>query len=234
MARIYVASSWRNNVQQQVVECLIEKGHKVYDFKNPPNGAGFGWEEICRDWKEWNTKQFKEALQHPRAVEGFNADLQGMNWADICVLVLPCGRSAHTEAGWMKGSGKPVFVYQPGVEEPELMYKLYDDIFSRMDDLLDAIQNIDDRVLPLQMDPESTLSRSFWVEGLQVSFSKNIDDDDEPINVISTTCEGVLVSTKYKYASIEARDKDFEGISYGRIKRAWGTMLNAILAVIKD
>ena len=41
----------------------------------------------------------------------FKADLDALNWADTCLLVLPCGRSAHTEAGWMKGAGKKVVVY---------------------------------------------------------------------------------------------------------------------------
>ena len=50
-----------------------------------------------------------------------------MEWADVCVLVLPSGRSAHAEAGWMAGQGKLVMVYVPDVErmEPELMYLLF-------------------------------------------------------------------------------------------------------------
>ena len=37
-----------------------------------------------------------------------------MQEADFCVLLLPCGRSAHSEAGWMKGNGKKVsyWIYQ--------------------------------------------------------------------------------------------------------------------------
>ena len=53
-----------------------------------------------------------------------------MKEADICVLCLPCGRSAHLEAGWMKGAGKKVIAYIPqDVKiEPELMYGLLDGI----------------------------------------------------------------------------------------------------------
>lgn len=36
-----------------------------------------------------------------------------MKWADTCVLALPCGRSAHLEAGWMSGAGKKLIVYMP-------------------------------------------------------------------------------------------------------------------------
>ena len=34
------------------------------------------------------------------------------------MLVLPCGRSAHTEAGWMCGAGRRVIAYIPEMGEP--------------------------------------------------------------------------------------------------------------------
>ena len=40
------------------------------------------------------------------------------------VLVLPCGRSAHTEAGWFAGKGLKTIVYMPEKHDQELMYKL--------------------------------------------------------------------------------------------------------------
>ena len=62
-----------------------------------------------------------------------------MEWADACVLVLPCGRSAHTEAGWMAGRGKKVVVYIPKMEEPELMYKLFDKVAGTLDEVIKAL-----------------------------------------------------------------------------------------------
>lgn len=134
---IYVASSWRNKSQQQVVSTLRINGHKVYDFRNPPNGSGgFAWSDIDEDWINWTTEQYAEALNHEVAIEGFNSDFDGMKWADCCVMVLPCGRSANTEAGWMKGAGKLVYVYSPIKQEPELMYKIHDGIYSNITDLI--------------------------------------------------------------------------------------------------
>ncbi len=47
MAKIYVASSWRNKYYPEVVEALRAAGHEVYDFRNPPHGgAGFHWTDI--------------------------------------------------------------------------------------------------------------------------------------------------------------------------------------------
>lgn len=122
---IYVASSWRNELQDDVVEILAACGHDVYDFKHPPGGAGFSWAHIDTDWQKWTTQQFKDALDHEQAEKGFNQDLGGMMRADICVLVLPCGRSAHLEAGWFVGRGVPVFAYLPEEQEPELMYRFF-------------------------------------------------------------------------------------------------------------
>lgn len=121
--KIYLASSWRNKFQPAVVRDLREEGFAVYDFRNPPNRAGFGWESINGGWKSWSFFEYREALQHPLAVAGFNADFDGMKWADCCVLLLPCGRSAHFEAGWFWGAGKPIHILWLGENEPELMYR---------------------------------------------------------------------------------------------------------------
>ena len=60
MAKIYVASSWRNSYQQDVVSFLRSEGHEVYDFTHP-NGDmsyGFSWSSIDPNWKNWSTQQY--------------------------------------------------------------------------------------------------------------------------------------------------------------------------------
>lgn len=134
--KIYVASSWRNKFQPEVVELLKSLGHEVYDFRHPKEGDnGFHWSQIDPNWENWTTKQYAEALNHPIAEDGFKKDFDAMKWADCCVMVLPCGCSANTEAGWMKGMGKEVYIYQPIKQEPELMYKIYDAIIGSLTDL---------------------------------------------------------------------------------------------------
>ena len=134
--KIYVASSWRNEYHKNVVAILRNEGHEIYDFKNPEEGNnGFAWSDIDPDWEQWTSKQYIEALKHPIAEKGYMFDFRAMQWADCCVMVLPCGRSANTEAGWMKGVGKKVFVLQLDQQEPELMYKIYDDILTSIEQL---------------------------------------------------------------------------------------------------
>lgn len=108
-----------------MVARLRENGHEVYDFRHPaPGNTGFHWTEIDPFWQSWGPEQFRSALQHPVAVSGFGLDKAAMDWADTCVLVLPAGRSAHLEAGYMAGQGKRVVAWTNEPIEPELMYGL--------------------------------------------------------------------------------------------------------------
>ncbi len=126
--KIYVASSWRNERQPEVVAALRADGHLVYDFKNPrPDDHGFHWSEIDVGWKNWKPSEYRAALDHPLAKCGFHSDFDAMKWADTFVLVLPCGRSAHLELGWACGQGKQTLILLEQFE-PELMVKMVDHI----------------------------------------------------------------------------------------------------------
>ncbi len=129
--RIYVASSWRNSRQRVIVDSLRARGYEVYDFKRPHQtsnashgemGAGFSWEEIDPEFARWENRDYVAALNHIRAREGFYSDMEAMRWADAVVMVLPCGKSAHLEAGWACGMGKPTAVLLSEKDRPELMY----------------------------------------------------------------------------------------------------------------
>jgi hypothetical protein len=123
--KIYVASSWWCAAQPGVVMALREAGHDVYDFRNPTEeDQGFRWSEIDADWQSWSPARYRDALRHRIATRGFGFDFGAMLWAEACVLVLPCGRSAHLEAGWFVGAGKPLFILILEKCEPELMYKM--------------------------------------------------------------------------------------------------------------
>ena len=120
---IYVASSWRNEFQPEVVRVLREDGHTVYDFKD---SDGFRWTEVDPEWQEWprNVSKYLAGLNHPCAERGFARDMNALRACDVCVYVMPCGVSASWEAGWAAGAGKPVLVYIPGLREPDLMVKM--------------------------------------------------------------------------------------------------------------
>lgn len=121
--RVYVASSWRNMYQPGVVVALRQDGHEVYDFKD---SDGFHWTEVDPAWQEWprDISKYLVGLQHPCAERGFNRDMNALRNCEACIYVMPCGVSASLEAGWACGAGKRVFVYVPGLKEPDLMVKM--------------------------------------------------------------------------------------------------------------
>jgi len=131
--KIYVASSWRNTQQPHIVQSLRAAGHEVYAFRNPaPGNKGFAWRDCGGPAAEEGpgsgaktVSTYVSAIQSTRAEEGFQYDLTALDWADTCVMVLPCGRSAHLEAGYACGQGKHViWVLSEEGFEPELMYRL--------------------------------------------------------------------------------------------------------------
>lgn len=139
--KIYLASSWRNPYQPQVLAELRAAGHEVYDFRNPkPGDTGFAWSDIEPDWLEWDAKRFVKALDHPLARDGFQLDWNAMTNAEGCVLLLPCGRSAPLEAGYFVGAGKTLVILILGENEPELMYRMADAICVSVEETLAALQ----------------------------------------------------------------------------------------------
>jgi hypothetical protein len=140
--KIYVASSWRNLLQPAIVLALRKCGHEVYDFRNPApgeartvpgrgTGTGFQWAEIDPAWEKWTPKAYREALKHPRAREGYAADIGALRWCDACVLVLP------SELGYALGQGKRCAVVMLEPIEPDLMYSEAE-ILTSMDELFEA------------------------------------------------------------------------------------------------
>lgn len=144
--RIYVASSWRNLYQQKIVEILRNQGHSVYDFRNPRLGEhGFAWSQIDSEWETWNPESFRKFLLDPIAASGFARDMNAIRYCACCVLVLPCGRSAHLESGFAVGIGKKLLIYMPEPCEPELMYLWAEKICVSEYELMSSVRHAETR-----------------------------------------------------------------------------------------
>ncbi len=145
--RVYVASSWRCERQPSVVRALREGGHEIYDFRNPGEGRrGFSWAEVAPPGYRHTYAEpmpadlYVESMRHPRASEGFALDAAALRWCEACVLVLPCGRSAHLELGWAAGAGKRTAVLLDDPCTPELMYGMATAIATRVEHVLEALR----------------------------------------------------------------------------------------------
>jgi nucleoside 2-deoxyribosyltransferase len=70
----------------------------------------------------------------------FEFDKFHLDRCDAAVLLMPAGKSAHLELGYMRGKGKPGFILFD--EEPErydVMVKFATDIFFKKEDLFECL-----------------------------------------------------------------------------------------------
>jgi hypothetical protein len=63
--------------------------------------------------------------------------MNALRAADVTVLVLPCGRSAHLELGYATGAGQLTLVlFADTIDEPELMYLMNTRICTSVDEVV--------------------------------------------------------------------------------------------------
>ena len=96
-----------------------------------------------RVYEKARGRSYVEALKGFSAEHTFNYDLGHIRSADIGVLALPAGKSAHLELGYMLGRGQIGFVLFD--KEParwDFMYKLTHGVFFNLTELLCEIQKL--------------------------------------------------------------------------------------------
>jgi hypothetical protein len=136
---VYVASSWRNMVQPGIVAALRKMGHTVYDFRHPaPGRDGFSWKDAGH-YKSGpvDAATWRALVSHPVALQGYSYDIEALKACDVCVLVLPAGRSACFEMGYAMAQGKRGVVLALDAEVPDLMFREAT-ICGTMDEFFDA------------------------------------------------------------------------------------------------
>lgn len=137
MAKIYLMGSLRNPQIPSIANRLRREGYDVFDdwFAVGPEADDY--------WQRYEAERgrtYAEALSGKAAVNTFKFDYSNLLAADIGVLALPAGKSAHMELGWMIGKGKRGFVLFDAVPERwDCMYQFADDVFFDIDDLVAAL-----------------------------------------------------------------------------------------------
>lgn len=144
---IYVASSWRNPHYEGILDCLDQWALPYYNWRDE---EGFHWSDVFSNLVGFDSLKhhvdhwtepippymFANALAHERARAGFERDMQHLREATAVILLLECGKSAHLEAGWAIGAGKPTALYMTGPLQPELMYGMFDLVTDDIDRLM--------------------------------------------------------------------------------------------------
>jgi hypothetical protein len=141
--KLYVASSFRNARYPDLVALLRACGHDVHDWRDHAHRGGKAIEADRLDPQ--TLAEFRAAVSTERAARTFADHMAALAWCDACVLVLPCGRSAHLEMGYARGLGKRVVVLFDPAREPfgcDLMYRMADRLLADPSDLVPALEEL--------------------------------------------------------------------------------------------
>lgn len=136
MANIYLATSWKNEHFYRVLHLLRDQGHEVYDFRE----KGFVFSNIAPNVENLVHWEQQKVLNHPVAEEAYQKDKAALDWADILVMLYPCGNDGHLELGYAAGQGKFTVVYVNSGYVLGLMDKVCDKFVFTDQELLQAVR----------------------------------------------------------------------------------------------
>lgn len=130
---IYVIGSLREPRVHDVATYLRSLGHEVFDDWRSP---GPDTDEQWQAYEKARGRTYVEALAGTHADNVFEYDKKHLDAADAVVLVLPAGKSAHLELGYIIGKGKPGYILMDG--EPDrfdIMYRFATKVVMDMEEL---------------------------------------------------------------------------------------------------
>lgn len=167
--KIYLASSWKiSNAVLLIKDCLIRQGFQVDAFCDQSHGR-IGWnlaDELRKGGGDPQDIDPISALQHPLLKDlfkrAFAEDKKWLDWCDCCIMIHPCGNSAHLEGGYATGRGKLFYIYwcnEPPKGAFDNMYQFADGLY-RPNELEQLIQELkrQERLRASTYDPSGALA----------------------------------------------------------------------------
>jgi len=149
MTLLFVSGSLRNSRVPGIAQALRGIGYEVFDDWH---AAGPRADEHWQSYEEMRGHSYAEALGGWAAKHTYDFDLYHLKRADAGVLVLPAGKSAHLEFGYLIGQGKKGYVLfdesSPNADgfRWDVMYQFAAGVFFSLEEMLGAL---DERQLPL-------------------------------------------------------------------------------------
>ena len=138
--KIYIASSWKNQHGVEMLTALLRaKGHTVVSWVE--NNYGENHNHVTKKFS------FEEWMLSSESEQSFHFDITGATTSDLVIYYAPSGKDACAEIGAAWGSNIPIIGLYAKGEDLGLMRKLIT-WYYRYTDLLDAVDEITERLLP--------------------------------------------------------------------------------------
>ena len=114
-------------------------GYEVFDSWY---AAGPNADDCLRDYENLRGRSIVEALRGHAATHVYEFDKSHIDRADASVLLMPAGKSAHTELGYTVGTGKPGFICfdEQAPERLDVMWNFATDIAWTLDELVPMLK----------------------------------------------------------------------------------------------
>lgn len=128
--KIYLAGSFKNIFNcRGVGELLRAHFSSVYVFCDAEEDA-YRESMAVREGGREKTMTMIDAVHDATVNNIYQANRLALDWCDAVIVLLPCGKSAHLEAGYVIGKGKPAFVIgEPILGEWDAMYCMLNGVF---------------------------------------------------------------------------------------------------------
>jgi len=135
---LYLIGSLRNPRIPALGQKLRGIGFEVFDDWH---AAGPDADDEWKRYEGERGRSYTEALRGKAAEHVFWFDYYHLDRADLAVLALPAGRSAHMEFGYHLGAGKKGYILLDSEDVRwDVMYKFADGVLNSEDELCEALQ----------------------------------------------------------------------------------------------
>lgn len=130
---IYIIGSLRNPSVTEFANEVQALGFEAFaDWISPGPLA----DDYLRDYAKQRGLNYKQTLQTYAAQHVFEFDKRHIDRCDAAILLMPAGKSAHLEFGYVRGLGKPGFIlFDQEPERVDVMYQFASDIFFSKEEL---------------------------------------------------------------------------------------------------
>ena len=131
---IYLIGSLRHTRVREVAAALRAHRLEVFDDWH---SAGPEADDIWQRYEQERGRSYREALKGKHARNVFEYDKRNLDSSRAGVLVMPAGKSANRELGYLVGQGKPVYTL---LEQEPLRWDIMEcfsaDVFYQIDELI--------------------------------------------------------------------------------------------------
>lgn len=135
--KIYLIGSLRNPEIPTIAAKMRAASLDVFDDWYAPGPEA---DDYWRTYEMQRGRTFLEALSGYAARHIFDFDKHHIDSSHVGVLVLPAGKSAHMELGYMLGQGKPGFILLDNDPERwDVMYQFATDIFINVEQMINSL-----------------------------------------------------------------------------------------------